>query len=732
MNLSHLKSYWQGLSKRKIIGLSLIVLVLVSAGFLVTRQVFKADTDLQTITISGTSTNPSDDDKPVAGAKIIATNLNGQKQEVLTDENGEYSLEMTVDITDPADRRITVKQEDDILPNREGSTFSLSALDTNDLTQDFSLAPLPREIRDFIEYIRSNPTDEPAIICHNKGGAVRATIDGITFCSPWWDTNGYWNLQVIADQINFLQENTGYYNIGNLIYLDPLGMFSGVGGQYLGEGVILLDSAASAIMPRPIITHEFGHGVDLEGNAVIPRVRWSGLTFGSSYLCESAALIGYGARNDDELFAEIFTALWYTDPNKTGQFIKREKLRYLIENFLLFSPYEFNFGSSADWTDLNTDFGTTSIITGRGGLPAQNAWMYAYKYVAYYSNVDQYFPGQIGHPDYQDQSTMPTTDAIGILTKWVLLGNYMDVGVVSLALVDCQPRLIGGMKVKFAATTVQTRFKKDSGVFSDGSGDLFDITGTAVIFPVPTGPQPYDAYYYTTLSKSGTENVRTGSNAFKIEIPATNVLTNETCLASNTTVDTQGNQTTAKILLNMVGLARLQDCYKNRSFCYFGFYGSNEKYPGVWGFAFDFKLTTNLGINLPITRGAAVKKYDGRYFVNIPPGGVYSPMRGITLPMQVGPGSSGDMYRSFFSVDFTKVPYDPAKSITSATVEVFGEKAYGKEGNPSQKLTLTVIPYSDFLSSVINVLSGNIGKTIYDRIYSNPAGTAGCPKDCSK
>jgi|GEM_PF-1293899 len=297
---------------------------------------------------------------------------------------------------------------------------------------------------------------------------------------------------------------------------------------------------------RNVIDHEFGHFVDVEkGKSTTIDTLFADnrdifnlvcvkspeqptiykcpasltLDFRATYMSlayqtiNDQIIAGYGAADEMEMFAEIFAEL--VDPNQADQ----EKLRYYLANYILDDPLKLKIGTQTEIKHKTIEkiFEKDKEIFFGGG---QNVLMYAYDFILQKSLNQSYFPVKL-YEEYGiglDQKTIQGKISGNFPNNYssdIVNARYTDKSVISFVLVDHNNRKMENTKFSIGSAGETTRLKKDTGVFSDGSGDLFDTTGTAVLMPGPTGEQTLNVIppsYYPIPFAGQTVNLKSGAN----------------------------------------------------------------------------------------------------------------------------------------------------------------------------------------------------------------------------
>lgn len=332
------------------------------------------------------------------------------------------------------------------------------------------------------------------------GTAEKIERSGVVFCvfpSISQNLSAYptidQQITITADEIIRLRGITGLVDTPKAVFLTNEGV-SGPGGHADLKNNIMdiwlasLSDQKSIDNYLSIIDHEFGHFVDfsrgksftvanldptlnIPGQICFP-LSSSELKCPSSLdyaftaafenLVTTSTVLGYASEVEIEFFADFFSAL------VSNRNALPEKTKYYLTNYMLNVPSSFLINS-----------GNKSFISKQNNI-SHNNLMYAYKFVASKVPVDQFFPGTL----YDDFSLNPNeaenNTKINNYRAAINSAKYMSVGVVSIRLKDHTGRPMEKQTVELAGEKILTRLKKDSGVFSDGFGDLFDTTGTAV------------------------------------------------------------------------------------------------------------------------------------------------------------------------------------------------------------------------------------------------------------
>lgn len=453
----------------------------------------------------------SDTQQPIAQADIQFFDENGTRTTTKTGSLGNYTL--TASVNRMSDGEVIFLQvQKEGYPFITDSSSIWTSLLPPDVSSPFSLR------KDFGLY---KPLFSPPPIgimtlstCATGPNFTGRIVNGIVFCYKESDEGfidqNLSKIQVIASEINRLRSLTGYSDIPRYVWIGKLNSVAAAEAVWEKWGINLhnehlSDDTLSDILPT--INHEFGHLVDFKNSWKEPSsssarnfcwqtsTDWvtcpasSSKSFIAAYevALKNKVLSRYATTNNLEMFAEFFAGL-VTKGYPAGS---GEKFRYVIENKLLFNTY-YNFHLSS--------------ISPFGSPSSQNSLMFVYKFVAKLSSQNEYFPGSIG--------TGPPYDAYDY--QAIDQGKYMTAGVVSIILRDHTRKMMENTNVSVGGTTLTTRLKKTSGVFSDGSGDLFDTTGTNVILNAPIDSQlvnvsPPD-YYQGAVWLGQKVNIIQGSN----------------------------------------------------------------------------------------------------------------------------------------------------------------------------------------------------------------------------
>ena len=461
---------------------------------------FKAATITKNVTVTGKFTDALTF-APVSGAKIIVGAGGRTPATVTTKADGSYRAVLTIYPENEYQRLITIYQNNPGYPLLDGGIFTQTITDLTSapvsITQNINLTKLPTDP------ISENPLDptsercrtsqnnyEYTIFRQHTGDYFGLEIGGVLFCTDLASKNIFDDFPTAirnnAAQIISLKNQTGLSVTPRVYLIDDLSWKPGYAadtdapaGEITIKAIKLLDLSN--------ITHEVGHLVDwYKGptytnsfsykNASVSRTSCRANIYNTKWHCFASAYNdfeiahlnikfsdigpnGYITRNTLETFATMFEAL-FTPENS---YITREKTRYAIENMLL-GNFEYSIGSlRATFKGMDTDPGRAYSI--------QNSTIYIYKSVAFYSNFPQYFPGTVGRWN----------------PSFIADGRYMGQAVVSVKLVDHTQRRMENTSVTIAGKSLITRIKKESGVFIDGTGDLFNTTGTAVAINIPSG-----------------------------------------------------------------------------------------------------------------------------------------------------------------------------------------------------------------------------------------------------
>lgn len=504
---------------------------------------FKADTITKNVTVTGKFTDAVSGD-PVQKAKIVISAGNRTPASIITKDDGTYRAVLNINPSDEFQRMISIKQDNPGYPDGEGSSFTQVIEDTSaaptSINQNLQLSPLPSDP------VSTRPLDADSERCRTKqyeneylvgwihsGDYYGKDVEGVLFCT---DTNtpnlindNLTDLFIAATQIKFLKDQTGLPYLPTIYLVNDIYWHRTANGNppagYVEFGANSIVLKAASVGDDRVITHEFGHLVDWEkgfygkspasypillDDCKLNVVNYNFRCPASAYKDFNEAYIyarnnsydlgseGYMNTNRHEMFAEFFAGLfvpWEVNPDPPyTTFSSREKLRYTIENLLLGNfSYQLTFNSKI-FAKSNWD----SLVS----THKQNVLIYLYKFVAKSSNVDEYFPGTV--------------------ERWgqgkIVKGEFMKTGFVSFKLADHANRPMEKTNISVALLYKMTRLKKDSNVFSDGTGDLFDTTGTAIIPIVPKGtgkivdiPTPPDYYQGAVFSRM-TRDIRQGAN----------------------------------------------------------------------------------------------------------------------------------------------------------------------------------------------------------------------------
>ncbi len=512
---------------RAIIAIVLVFVLLASGVFTILVQIGKlgtrADTSIKTIIVTGKYTNAITG-KVVVGAKINIQPRHKNDLTVSTNTYGIYKATFTIDTGDPAQKNINIRQYMTNYPqDGNGTEFDRvvpdSTSSTITITQNFKLAPIPQDIVSTAQLdptsmrCRTSPSKFDYKLDYYHTGDYKGQLtNGVLFCvtiaNQSFFTNSTYQIDIdrTAVQINSLVARTNLEFTPTIYLSGPLTWDKLANGStpaaYTPKGAqeILID--IKSLNDLTNITHEFGHLVDwgrgpdmpVDTRYCFPNIAKTKTHCSLSdlrYDFVDAASIsgyqkfitGYATSGREEMFAEMFAFQQMPDSAGSTHFSDREYTQYDIVNALL--------------GDYSNSFGVTSIElpTTQAG---QNAAMYVYKFVASAGNLDEYFPGTLGNNwSYND----------------IWYGKYMDKGVVSIALYKCDFRCNDNTPVTIGGISASMRSEKKSGVFSDGSGDLFDTTGTAVLMSVPTSTQSISVSGFSSTNVNpNTKAIIAGSN----------------------------------------------------------------------------------------------------------------------------------------------------------------------------------------------------------------------------
>jgi len=529
MHLGKKLSFLNRLSMRAKANLIVVLILLLAGvgtlGYLIQTGKLgsKADTGAVTVTITGKYINTITG-KAVIGAKIEAHPMDtGQFPTVTTDSYGKYKAVLTIyPSINSFQKTIRLRQympgypEDGI-----GTQFDVKVPDTTSssisITQNFKLAPIPQDI---VSTNQLDPTSQRCrtdkskydyeVSSYHTGDYKGEVVNGVLICTALANQGFLTSYSIAIDritvQIDSLVARTQLpytpviYLSGPLVWEPGAAAYVMRGGKEIIADIAYIDKNNNDPWA---ITHEFGHLVDwfngpdmpFNDSSCINKVNISktkshcmltdsrpDFISAASISWHEGLITGYATSNRAEMFAEIFAAQQTPDSAGSSNFSKREKAQYNIKN-ALFAEYKFPFNPAYASSLFNTD----SSISG------QNAGMYIYKFVASAGKVDQYFSGDL-------KSSWTYND--------IWYGNYMTTGVVSIQLNECQVENFGGTNVTVGDVTGQTRTQKTSGVFTDGSGDLFDDSGTVFLMNVPLENQ--------ALSVSGFLSTTTTPNSLSI------------------------------------------------------------------------------------------------------------------------------------------------------------------------------------------------------------------------
>lgn len=351
----------------------------------------------------------------------------------------------------------------------------------------------------------------------NIEGWWKKTVNDVVFCAVGTAKTIFdqypTHINRIADQVVYLRGQTGYPDVVKYILLvekfdwdippdappTMKGESRAVANSDLGRFVI--PRSRFYWNPESLVetaTHETGHlvdwldGVDVINNGKPDHFKFSydtSFIWANHLAVVSGTISGYLAKDPAELYAEIFTSLFfkYNPPN----FVFREEINYVTTNFMLdkilYTPLSYSMELSqpipADetypdsWFDANPTEKDPGIQLGTGTI-GHNALIYIVKAVAESNNLQSPFPGTV-QTKAGEERAIPYND--------IYFGKFMPVGVFSLRLKDHAGQTMGNTNIVVSGATKTTRLKKDFNVFSDGSGDFLDINGTAVILETPVG-----------------------------------------------------------------------------------------------------------------------------------------------------------------------------------------------------------------------------------------------------
>jgi len=292
---------------------------------------------------------------------------------------------------------------------------------------------------------------------------------------------------------------------------------------------------------RSVIDHEFGHFVDTErgeltsasslfldgrdifkiactkvtdvmkssdGTEIKPAVykcpaSWD-FAFRSAFEIAKAnrLITDYAVTDPMEMYAEIFASM--VDP-KTAQ---SDKLKYFIENYLLD-------GSANYKTEMDL-----SSIQHLQKTVFQNILIYIYDFVLQKSFVKSYFPVTL-YKDYDFSLTEEAADGkiMGYNSK-IMNANFTDKSIITVKILDHAGNPMENTNFAIGPAKSTSRLKKEAGSFSDGSGELFETTGTAIVLAGPVSDQnvtltPPDYYNVPFIGQKVT--LKPGANYLELK-----------------------------------------------------------------------------------------------------------------------------------------------------------------------------------------------------------------------
>jgi len=552
-------------SKRTKLLLVLIIAAIVIAGgvFGVLYKTGKlgigADTTSQQITLKYSGKAIDEHENTLTDATFIVADSSFKTvAKTATDSNGNYSIAVPVNrpLADTIYYFALRKNGYQNMTKVESQTVSVNSNSTITANSNFNLL--------------STPTPAPDNPCgtDQKIESPNLTICVVPIFQEVWDgmkiqfPDDYSELpsfteliKIIQSEISRLRNLTNLPDVPKIVYLHrPMPKnWTASGYADTVNSTLRLSALMAGIGKgkdengiRLVIDHEFGHFVDTErgkittatslfldnrdifnevclkqtdstkntsGEEIQPATYRCPSSFNFDFqavyslLKERGVVIDYATVDPMEMFAEIFAGL--VDPNKA----QTEKFQYFIENFILDNPLSFSIDNER-----------TTIKHAKSDSFSQNNLMYAHEFVARKSLNKTYFPGTL-YDDFNPTLGQSAIDAkiVNYYVK-ISMAKYTDKAVVSVKALDHNNQKmentiisIGGPNV----SNVTMRLKKDGGVFSDGSGDLFDTTGTGVMMPGPTGTQtitiPSPPSYYPIPFAGQTVKLDPGSNYVEVK-----------------------------------------------------------------------------------------------------------------------------------------------------------------------------------------------------------------------
>lgn len=491
-----------------------VLAILVQTGKLGTR----ADTSIKTVKFSGVAKDPSNG-KVISGAQISLVTGAGILKQTTTSSMGTYSVSASINTSLPENQYAKVKfNKEGYYDGREFSRdYDISTTTSTSVT-------ITKNFRNGVKPPDYGPECTGAGLTRKEVGVTKVVFCAMGTAYTIFDQYPD-QINKMADQIAYLRTQTGFPNLVRYILLQEQITWTNVDDPPSGTtafgGAVANPEYGRFVFPRSrfyhsidenldFVTHETGHLVDyLKGKDITDsngqkdrnEFSWeTSLYWARNIAVKSKAAQGYWTYDYDEFYAEIFDALFAKNSN--GIFIYREKLFYLATNFLLdkdsyilvdypyiapTSPAPKNEDLPKSWFDNHPSSQESTIKMGTGTI-GQDALIYAIKAVAESNHLQNPFSGTV-QLDGTQWRTVSYTD--------IYFGKYMSTGLVPIVLKECNlsEYCTDPTDVTIGDVIKNTRIWHSSDVFSDKSGDLFDLTGTVVMMVVPAGTQ--------TISVSG-------------------------------------------------------------------------------------------------------------------------------------------------------------------------------------------------------------------------------------
>lgn len=497
-----------------------------------------------------------DEKKPIANAKISTFTTSKIVTRSTSDIDGNYKVEVPAKERENS-RDIYLKYQKDGYDIAQNSKrIDSSSLSNLNLKQDFSLN------RGFaLRYGISDSSIKADPVC---GNMEHLEIKGVIVCQeeeykdwfndipdPIYPTLEEWT-NAIVDEVVRLQNLTGV-NIPKIVLdnntnwnaaysLSKFGLDADDAVATYDESIIfqygLNRSMKNTIDPkiviREVIAHEFGHFISIHKGIAIENQTDFAKEICTDYyqktVCElalsreylsnflnlkEAGISGRFSDAANENFAELFANLVIPELN--------EKIVYTALNVRVmdrdFTQYDFNVEED--------DYHTLRILKNSSSL-MQNSLIYALKYVIQESKITEFIKNQNFNSinavitkqyDIEVADEEAIIEELNLTKEYLGSGKYMDKAVVALKLTDHNAKPMENVNLAVSGVPGTTRLKKNEGIFSDGTGDLFNTTGTAVVTSGPIGKQTINItppIYYPVPFAGQVVDLKPGSNYIEL------------------------------------------------------------------------------------------------------------------------------------------------------------------------------------------------------------------------